>query len=114
MALPPDTRKDLLRRKLFPVDPCPLPEAPSTYADVINIKTSVELSFGQRLRVMLTGRLRVETKTVTENRIGQSITASSAYALPWKFLENKIEKFLEPPRANLRERLRSKFPRGIP
>jgi hypothetical protein len=50
-------------------------------------RTKVELSFLDRLRVLITGRIEIETRTSTENVIGKSATASTFTALPWKWME---------------------------
>ena len=44
-------------------------------------------ALADRLRVLISGRLLVETKTVTENIIGRSLTDSLAYPLPIKALD---------------------------
>lgn len=86
----PVTWRDRLRWKFFPGDHCDLPNgAPVTHKDVLTIRTIVELSFVDRLRILCSGRLMCETKTVTENLIGASITSSVAYPLPIKPLDRK-------------------------
>src|SRR5690348_2521342 len=66
----PWTWKDKLRCKLFPPQYCDLPEAPPTHKDVLVCRVTSELSWLDRLRVLATGRLQVESRTVTENVIG--------------------------------------------
>lgn len=73
------TWRERLRFKLFPVSYCELPAAPATYQDCVVCRTFVAFSFLDRLRVLLTGRVIVETKTVTEHIVGASLTASVAY-----------------------------------
>jgi hypothetical protein len=80
---------DRLRWKLYPAAPCRLPEAPATYKDVLVCRVYIGLSLVDRLRVLLSGRLVVESKTVTENEIGGLITGSSVYVRPPSFLERK-------------------------
>lgn len=70
--------KDRLRRKLFPWLPCETPKAPATYKDVLIMRVSCELSFADRLRVLVTGRIEIESRTVTENEIGNHETESVA------------------------------------
>lgn len=79
----PWTWRDRLRFKLFPSEICPLPAAPPTWQDVVVVTTVVTLSFRARLNVLLSGRLKVETRTVTENLVGGTVTASVGYPV-WK------------------------------
>ncbi len=75
--------RDRVRYKLFPSRGCPLPEAPPHYADVLHVNTLAVLDWPDRLRVLLTGRLVVRTRVVTEHTIGGSIASSVVYvALP--------------------------------
>lgn len=81
----PWTWRDKLRCKLFPPQHCELPEAPATHKDVLVCKVFSELSMIDRLRVLITGRIKVETRTVTENVIGDTKTNSVFSALPPKW-----------------------------
>lgn len=65
--------------RMFPRNYCELPEAPASYKDVLTCNVTVSLSFVSRLKVLVTGKVRVETKTVCENVIGNYITKSTAY-----------------------------------
>ncbi len=78
----PWTWKDKLRCKLWPPQHCELPEAPATHKDVLVCRVTSELSMLDRLRVLVTGRIRVESRTVTENVIGDHKTKSVFAALP--------------------------------
>jgi hypothetical protein len=51
----PWTWRDRVLWRLLPSAPCPLPEAPASYADCVVIKTVVRLSVADRLRVLVTG-----------------------------------------------------------
>jgi hypothetical protein len=73
------TWRDRLRFKLFPSRHCELPVAPARFADCVVVKTYISLSIVDRLRVLLTGTLVVETKTVTEHMVGGTVTSSVAY-----------------------------------
>ena len=75
----PWTWRERLRFKLYPSRYCELPEAPASYEDCVVTKTVAVLSLLDRLRVLLSGRFVVETKTVTEHKVGACITASVAY-----------------------------------
>ena len=77
----PWTWREKLRYRLMPSHPCPLPSAPAHYADCVVVTTVVGLSILDRLRVLLTGHLKVQTRTVTENIVGQSVTSSVAYPI---------------------------------
>ncbi len=85
----PWTWKDKLRCKLFPPQHCGLPEAPPTHKDVLVCRVTSELSWRDRLRVLATGRIRVESRTVTENLIGRHITRSVFSALPPKWWDSR-------------------------
>ena len=65
-----------LRAKLFPFTICELPEAPPSFQDVLISISRSQLSFMDRLRVLFTGKVEVETRTVTENMIGSHRTNS--------------------------------------
>lgn len=73
------TWRERLRFKLFPSRYCPLPEAPASHLDCVVIRTTVVMGWMDRLRVLLSGRLTVETKTVTEHVVGATTTASVGY-----------------------------------
>lgn len=75
----PWTWRERLRWKLFPSQHCPLPDAPASHLDCVVIKTVVVLGWLDRLRVLFSGHLTVITKTVTENVVGATTTASVAY-----------------------------------
>lgn len=75
----PWTWRERLRFKLLPTRHCPLPEAPATFADCVVCTTFVSLDWTDRLRVLVTGWLKVETRTVTENVVGGCVTSSVAY-----------------------------------
>lgn len=78
-----------MRIKLFPPQHCELPEAPATHKDVLICKVVSELSLIDRLRVLFSGRVRVESRTVTENVIGDHKTNSIFVALPPKWWDSR-------------------------
>lgn len=49
------------------------------HRDVFVCRTTVHFSFADRLRIVLTGKVTVETRTATENEIGAHKTKSVAY-----------------------------------
>lgn len=75
----PWTWRDRVRSRLLPTRYCDVPGAPAAYRDCVVVKTVASLSLLDRLRVLVTGKLIVETKTVTENIVGATVTASVAY-----------------------------------
>lgn len=75
----PWTWRQRLRCKLFPSRLCPLPDAPANFADCLVTRTVVVLGFLDRCRVLLSGRLTVETRIVTEHPVGSNRTAAVAY-----------------------------------
>lgn len=83
------TWRDRLRWKLFPRTHCELPEVPpgTTTKDCITIHTKCGLSIADRIRVLVSGRLEVTTRTVTQNEVGQSITSSACFPLGPKWME---------------------------
>lgn len=79
----PLTWRERLRFKLFPSEPCLMPSAPATWADCVVVTTVVSLSFRARIMTFISGKLKVETRTVTENIVGDSKTSSVGYPI-WK------------------------------
>ena len=65
------TWRDKLRSKIFPFIPCPIPESPPSFQDVVITKCRSDLSLIDRLRVLITGKVETETRIVTENMVGQ-------------------------------------------
>lgn len=82
----PVTLKDKIRWKLYPANHCDLPEAPPKYKDVLVCHLTCHLSMVDRLRILVSGKLAAEIRTVTENEIGGHVTKSVVYALPPKAL----------------------------
>lgn len=87
--MPAPTWRDRLRWRLFPARHCDVPPAPAAFKDCLNCVTEVQLSWRDRLRVFLTGRLVVQARIVTEEKIGRTATNSSAHVLPWKWMERR-------------------------
>ena len=88
MAAPcPHPIRSWLRRKLFPWQPVCAPDTSEEWKDCLTSHTFCELSIADRIRVLLTGRLEVTTRRLSENVIGKTVAASGCRVLPWKFLE---------------------------
>lgn len=75
----PWTWKDRLRARLFPMQHCFAPEAPGRFKDCISVQTITVMSWADRLRLLFTGVVVTHTRTVTENEVGDSKTASVCY-----------------------------------
>lgn len=68
-----------IRRRLFPARFCRPPTPDFELQDMLFSKTVCGLSLVDRLRIMVTGRLVVETRTATENVIGRHAVSSTSY-----------------------------------
>ena len=67
--------------RLYPSQHCELPAAPATHQDVLFTNVLVVLPFVDRLRVLISGKLAVRTKTVTENTVGNCVSSTVSYPL---------------------------------
>jgi hypothetical protein len=77
-------RKERFIFWLFPKDYKALPKAPATHKDVLTVRTICVFGFIDRLRILISGRTFVETRTVCENEVGNNATAVSMFVLsPW-------------------------------
>lgn len=76
---PPPTLKERLRAQLFPERALANPQM--SHRDVFVCRTCCTFSWLDRLRILVTGKVMVETRTVTENEIGAHKTNSVAYPL---------------------------------
>lgn len=74
--LPEPSVKQRLLNKLFPYTPCFVPEAPSDFKDCVITKTRSSLGALDRIRVLVTGKIEVECKTVTQHIVGQTFSES--------------------------------------
>lgn len=77
---------DRLRWKLFPIATCDTPNI-SKAADCVVTRTVVLLNWHGRLQMLVSGRLMVETETVTENVVGNCQTFSCSYVKAPQFME---------------------------
>lgn len=75
-----------LARWLYPREHCPHPDA-EPISDVIVHDVVVCLSIQDRLRLLVSGRLAVDTRIGTEHRPGAVQGLAAAYPLPPKWLE---------------------------
>jgi len=73
------TRFEKIRDKLFPYKPCPLPDAPVHFADCIHQEIDCYFNFADRLKILLSGRVKVLSKIVTENSAGQTIASAESF-----------------------------------
>jgi len=76
--------RERLSAALYPRKHCPLPDAPATFEGVLVSEVHIELGGVDWLRVLASGRLRVETRIVTEFKSGRTVTAGVVYPV-WRF-----------------------------
>lgn len=68
--------------RLWPGRSLPNIDLPKWAKDALYIETEVRLSFPDRLRILVSGRLQVTSRTFTQNVPGRCTSASVAYTLP--------------------------------
>lgn len=76
---PPPTFMERLRGNLFPERAISNPEM--EHRDVFVCRTACHFAALDRIRILFTGKVMVETRTATENEIGAHRTKSVAYPL---------------------------------
>lgn len=82
------TWKDRVKWVLFKRTVPDYPDLPEGFKDGITTNQSVELSFIDRIKVLLTGRFSVRTLTFTENVIGKHQNGYTTFNVePFRFLE---------------------------
>ena len=82
--------------RLFPQNHTDIPDSsklPFQVKDVIVQYVECELSFIDRIRCLISGRISVVTKTSTEGVIGRNRTASGISVRPPEFLDFKLTPF---------------------
>lgn len=80
------TLRERIANALFPPSHIDAPEIANQH-DVIHTHTEARLSWDDRLRILISGRCRVTTKTATEHQIGNHATAGHFVVLPPLFLD---------------------------
>lgn len=75
------TRRERFMFWLWPKNYKALPKAPRSHKDVLTVRTVCVLGFIDRLRILVSGRLFVESRTVCENEVGQMATAVTMFVL---------------------------------
>lgn len=88
VAYPKLTWWQRIRKYLFPVEICTPAAVDFVAKDMLIINTVCELGIISRLRLMLTGRLIVETRTPTENVIGKQASSSVCYVATKGMINN--------------------------
>lgn len=80
--------------KLFPSKHCemPPPKEGCLMGDGLVCRTEVQLSIIDRLRALVSGRVRVETKTSTENVLGWNSTNAVGFVAAPFFLDPHAKK----------------------
>lgn len=76
-----------LLTKIWPWKHQEVGDLPTWAQDAIYCENRVELSFSDRLRVLVSGRVRVRSCTLTENKPGRVETTSIAHPLPPSWIE---------------------------
>jgi hypothetical protein len=71
--------------KLFPSKYCELPEMEYT-GDYVVSYTEIEVSFIDRIKLLFSGRCKTIVKTATEHTVGKTMSNSTFYVEPPKFL----------------------------
>ncbi len=83
------TRREKLGRRLFPRT-VPNPREPKfPVRDCVFTNVSAEFSFIDRLRILVSGRVRVEVRVETENKPGQTCGNAVVDVQPPKWLERR-------------------------
>jgi hypothetical protein len=77
--------------KLFPSHHIDLPEMPNR-KDGLICHVTVQLSWLDRLRMLISGKLEVTAKTATENVIGANVTATGVSVIPPTWLRRHNDK----------------------
>lgn len=83
------TWKHRLRLKLFPPNYPDCPRAPENYKDVLHQNSVVELSFLDRIRILISGRIAIKSQTVTENLIGKCTGKVTVFVLPPEWADSR-------------------------
>jgi hypothetical protein len=74
--------------KLYPASHVDMPDVPNMH-DCLVCRVTVHLSWIDRLRTLISGRMEVSTKTATENVIGKHVTASGVSVRPPTWLDRR-------------------------
>ncbi len=80
------TRLERLGWRFFPSRHCDIPDKVGMHDAVITV-TKAELSFADRLRVLISGRVEVQSKTATENLVGSHETNAVFIVRPPTWLD---------------------------
>lgn len=79
------TRRERIGWRLFPARHCDIPDKPGM-RDCVVTRTTADLSFIDRLRVLVSGRIEVQAKTATENVVGAHATNAEFSVRPPSWL----------------------------
>lgn len=77
--------------KLFPAKHCFAPEMDDAH-DVLCSGAEVHFSFIDRLKIVLSGIVRVDVRTTTQHIIGECRTEAVGFVAPPKYLQRKEAK----------------------
>lgn len=76
------TWRGWLRYRLFGQRHCHLPPAPGHWKDSMFTEVYTYLGFLDRLRILISGRVKTTVKTITENEIGGHNTTGELNVMP--------------------------------
>lgn len=82
LPTPPPSWRERLRRSLFPAEFCPLPEderLAKGKGDVLFTNVTVVCGLRGRLQFLLSGRMEIAARTVTEHELGFNKTAAVSF-----------------------------------
>lgn len=79
------THRERIGWRFFPSRHCDIPDKPGM-RDCVVTRTTTDLSFLDRVRVLISGRIEVQSKTATENVIGDHATNAEFCVRPPSWL----------------------------
>lgn len=80
------TRRERLGWRLFPRADQPAKPCPFSGRDMVIVDVAAELSFVDRLRLLVSGRLSIRVRVETENVVGKTDSNSKIHVQPPSWL----------------------------
>lgn len=93
MAAYRPSQLELLGWKLFPFRSAAHPKREWKSGDTLVCHIDCYLSFADRVRILISGQAQVQTRTTTENVIGEHQTESSISVMPPRFLTRNQKQY---------------------
>lgn len=93
MVPPPATLKQRLAWRFFPSEWVELPDRPPAAfkaTDVVHLEMVTEFSFLDRLRILVSGRVKTSARMITENTVGGAETHAVTFPLPPRLLQPEL------------------------